>query len=331
MKKNYIYAIFIVFLVIFSFSCRTKEKPQTVSNQLIVGLSQIGNESSWRMCNTRSIIDAAERAGIQLIVDDAQQKQSNQIKAIRSFIVYKVDVILLIPIVETGWDSVLKEAKNANIPVIIVDRKIVTTDRSLYKCFIGENGFEEGKKAGEFIIKKYENQNRKINILELNGTEKSSISKERNAGFKSVISKDSRFSIIFIEDGDFLKSRGKEIISQIISYNNKSLRIGSKSIDIIFSQNDAMTLGALEALDSYQIQPGKDVTIVSIDGEQQAINNLKEGKINCIVECNPYMGDKLMELVKKVVSNDSIPECTYIEGTVFTENDDLLSLKPRGY
>ncbi len=311
-------------------SCTAQKKESVSEPHIILGFSQIGNESSWRIYNSASIIQAAEKSGIQLIFSEAQQKQENQIKAIRSFIVYQVDVIAFVPIVEDGWDSVLKEAKDAGIPVIIVDRKIKTSDDSLYAGYIGEDTLEEGRRAARFILDKYKDQDGHFNILELYGTINSSAAKERAEGFREIIGKDKRFDIIYSESGDFLRSRGKEIISQIIAYNS-GFTIGDKKIDIIFSHNDAMTLGAVESLEENQIMAGEDVVIVSIDGEQQAVNALKDGKINCVIECKPDFGDELMELVKTVSMGKEIPEITFINGSVFTENDNLYILPSRGY
>ena len=297
---------------------------------LILGFSQIGTESSWRTYNSNCITQAAQDAGIQIIMEDAQQKQANQIKAIRSFIVYRVDVIAFVPIVEDGWDNVLREAKEAHIPVIVVDRKIRTQNKNLYAGFIGEDSFSEGEKAAEFLLQKYADSKSSLNILEVSGTKKSSVAKERAAGFRRIISTDKKFSIIKSEDGDFLRSRGKEIIEDII-LSNGSLSINEKNIDIIFSHNDGMTLGILEALEKNSIAPGKDVTIVSIDGEQAAIDALKKGKLSCVVECNPNTGKDLMHLVKTVANKNTIPRETYVQEGIFTENDNLTQLAPRGY
>ena len=137
--------------------------------------------------------------------------------------------------------------------------------------------------------------------------------------------------MIFCESGDFLRSRGNEIISQIIAYNGGELKIGTKKIDIIFSHNDAMTLGILDALDKGGIAPGSDVTIVSVDGEQSAINELKRGRLNCVVECNPRTGEQLMKLVKTVLSGGEIPAESYVDEDLFCEFDNLTLLEPRGY
>lgn len=299
------------------------------SYSLILGFSQIGSESAWRTRNTQSIFEAAEENNIQILFDDAQQKQENQLIAIRSFIVYQVDVIAFVPIVETGWDNVLQEAKDAGIPVIIVDRQI-TADPSLYAGFLGENGFEEGQNAARFLVNKCKLLSKnKVNILELSGTENSSVVINRANGFRNIIQEDSRFNIIHSEDGDFLRSRGKEIITRIIDENG-GLRINNQKIDAIYSHNDSMTLGLLEVLDSRQI-PYDDVIIISIDAEQKSIDALVQGKIDCVVECNPNLGPTLMQLVQDIADGKEIPRVTYMQETVFTEYDDFSTYTERGY
>lgn len=299
------------------------------SRQLILGFSQIGSESAWRTRNTKSIFEAAEENNIQIIFDDAQQKQSNQLKAIRSFIVYQVDVIAFVPIVEEGWDNVLQEAKDAGIPVIIVDRQI-KTDPSLYAGFLGENGFSEGYSAAKYLVEKCKSISKdKINIVEFSGTLNSSVATGRAEGFRNLISQDSRFNIIHSEDGDFLRSRGKEIMDNILA-EKKGLQIDGKPIDVIYSHNDSMTLGLLDSMKLNNIDH-KDTVIISIDAEQKSIDALVAGKLNCVVECNPNLGPTLMSLVKDIAQGKSIPRVTYMNETVFTENDDFSTYTPRGY
>ena len=317
------------------FSCRAKAHPepkQKTEKSIIVGFSQIGAESEWRTCNTESIKKAAEAEGIQLMYSNAEQKQENQIKAIRSFIVYQVDVIVFCPIVQDGWDNVLQEAKDANIPVIIVDRKIRTRDNSLYAGYIGTDSLEEGRNAGRFLLEKYKDASGPINILELYGTVGSSVSEGRNKGFHEIIDRDPRFSIVYTESGDFLRSRGKEIAENICSKSPAGkLQVEGKTIHSIFSHNDQMTLGLLGILDEYKIQSGKDVTIITIDAEQAAIDELRNGKINCVIECNPKMGPQVMHFVKDLAGNRPIPAMTYVAESVFTENADTAAIEPRGY
>lgn len=318
--------MFCIFLTYKNLSKGIEEIP--AKENLIIGFSQIGTESSWRIKNTESIFEAAAEKNIKILFDDAKQKQSNQFKAIRSFIVYQVDVIVFVPIVSNGWDNVLQEAKEAGIPVILIDRQI-DVDPSLYAGFLGENGFEEGKSAGKFLLQKTKNMtNQKINILELSGTENSSIALERAGGFREMIKKDNRLNIIHSEDGDFLRSRGKEIMDTILDMNN-GLFLNGEPIDVIFSHNDPMTLGLLESFEKNGIY--KYPIIISIDAEQESIDALVNGKINCVVECNPNLGPVLMELVEAVAAKKEIPRVTYMDEKVFTENDDFSSYTPRGY
>lgn len=319
-------ALISILLTYKNLSAGIEEIPE--KENLIVGFSQIGTESSWRIRNSESIFEAAAEKNIKILFDDAKQKQSNQLKAIRSFIVYQVDVIVFVPIVSDGWDNVLQEAKEAGIPVIVIDRQI-DVDSSLYAGFLGENGYEEGKAAGKFLLQKTENMKKqKINILELSGTENSSIAIERAGGFREMIQKDSRLNIIHSEDGDFLRSRGKEIMDRILGMNN-GLFLDGEPIDVIFSHNDPMTLGLLESFEKNNISDYP--IIISIDAEQECIDALVNGKIDCVVECNPNLGPVLMELVEAVAAKKEIPRVTYMEEKVFTENDDFSSYIPRGY
>ena len=326
----------ILFLLLFLFLNRNtgKNSGQNSAEQngkLILGFSQIGSESAWRTRNTQSIFEAAIENDIQIIFDDAQQKQENQLKAIRSFIVYQVDVIAFVPIVEDGWDNVLTEAKEAGIPVILVDRQI-NADPSLYAGFLGEDGLEEGRRAARFLLNKCRNRTGKVSIYEMSGTENSSVVRDRAKGFREIIATDSKFQIIHSEDGDFLRSRGKEIIENLIksSYRKDGLFFEGERIDVVYSHNDSMTLGMLDSIENYGINT-KNTIIISVDAEQKSIDALAEGKLNCVVECNPNLGPKLMELVKEIAEGNEIPRITYNNETVFTENDDFSTYEPRGY
>ncbi|MCR4735860.1 MAG: ABC transporter substrate-binding protein [Treponema sp.] len=343
---------FLIFIILKTRQAPVEKKSTTKeSEHLILGFSQIGSESAWRTRNTESIFEAAADNNIQIIFDDAQQKQENQLKAIRSFIVYQVDVIAFVPIVENGWDNVLTEAKEAGIPVIVVDRQI-NADESLYSGFLGENGLEEGRRAARFLLQKFgdaksyrqkNNSSAKddiIRILELSGTENSSVVRERAKGFREIIERDPRLKIIHSENGDFLRSRGKEIIENLIKDSSASkseedikrdgLYYKGQKIDAVYSHNDSMTLGLLDSIEKYQIDT-KDTVIISVDAEQKSIDALKEGKLNCVVECNPNLGPMLMHLVKQIAEGKSIPRITYNNETVFTEFDDFSLYTERGY
>jgi simple sugar transport system substrate-binding protein len=305
-----------------------EDDSEDAKNQsLILGFSQIGAESAWRNCNTRSIQEAASAAGIQLLFSNAEQKQENQIKAIRSFIAYQVDVIAFVPIVSDGWDNVLQEAKDAQIPVLVTDRKINIQDESLYAGLIGTDSAQEGRDAAQFLVKKFEDRiasgNKPIRIVELSGTVGSSPAMGRAQGFREIIDQYPQFQIIYSESGDFLRSKGYELMQSILkSYSD---------IDVIFSHNDGMTLGVLDAMKERNINPGQDIVIVTIDAEQAAIDALRRGEVNCVVECNPKTGPDIMNLAKQLARGETIPRLIHVEEAVFSEDDDLSSLAPRGY
>ncbi|MDA3958628.1 ABC transporter substrate-binding protein [Oceanispirochaeta sp.] len=332
--KNTIRLLLLIFLTLsFGNSCKgSKEKKNTLPEQagIILGFSQIGEESAWRKCNTRSVKEAALESGVQLVFANAEQKQENQIKAIRSFIAYLVDVIAFVPIVADGWDNVLREAKDAGIPVLITDRKINTADNSLYAGFIGTDSLEEGRNAALFLIKKFGikpgesgKEFKPINIVELSGTEGSSVATGRAAGFREVLDEYPQFNIIHSESGDFLRSKGYELMHSILGKY--------KNIDVVFSHNDGMTLGIIDAMTEKGIKPGKDIVIVTIDAEQAAIDALRLGKVNFVIECNPKMGPEIMDLVQRLVAGERIPRLQHVDEQVFYETDDLSILEPRGY
>ena len=293
---------------------------------MVVGFSQLGSESGWRIGNTASMERAAEKWGFGLMRDNANQRQDKQIAAIRSFISYRVDVIVFSPIVETGWDNVLSEAREAGIPVILMDRMIGGEDDDRYTAYIGADFLLEGRRAGEYLLKKADALGRdSMNIVEITGTEGSTPMRDRQAGFMQAISGDSRFHVVESLSGDFLRSKGEECMRELLEKH------GREGIDVIFSHNDEMTLGALKVLEEAGIRPGEDVIIISVDGQQEAIDALVDGRINCVVECTPDLGDAVMGMVDALVKGESIPKRNYPDETVFTDFDDLSALAPRGY
>jgi simple sugar transport system substrate-binding protein len=319
----------LLFLFLVFFSCAQKREE---TKGTILGFSQIGAESAWRNCNTRSVQEAAAEAGVQLLFFNAEQKQENQIKAIRSFIAYQVDVIAFVPIVSDGWENVLEEAREAGIPVLICDREINIGDEGLYAGYLGTDMLQQGQRAGKFLLEKFTDPETgeilaetkgPVRIVELQGTEGSSPAIKRAEGFRDVIAAYPQFEIIYSESGDFLRSKGYELMCDILD------NLGE--FDVIYSHNDGMTLGAIDAMKERGIKPGEDVIIISIDAEQAAIDALKRGEINCIVECNPKQGPDIIRLAGRLARDESIPRIIYMHEEVFTEWDDLSYLAPRGY
>ncbi len=298
---------------------------QTKEPELLLGFSQLGSESSFRIGNTRDIEEKAQEYGISLMMENANQKQENQIAAIRSFIAYRVDVIAFSPIVEDGWDNVLREAKDAGIPVVLVDRTIRTQDETLYESLIGADFYQEGVMAAEYLLRKADDLGRDtLNIVEITGTEDSTPMKQRHEGFFDTIEGDARMNLLESVNGDFLRSRGAECMDQL-------LKTYGDSIDVIYSHNDEMTMGALPKIEDAGYEPGKDMIIISIDGGQEAIDILKEGKINCIVECTPMLGSILMETALSLKRGESVERIVHPKERTFSDYEDLSGLKPRGY
>ncbi len=293
--------------------------------ELLLGFSQIGSESAWRVGNTNDILAQAEAYHIGLMFEDAKQKQENQIDAIRRFIAYKVDVIAFSPIVEDGWDNVLLEAKNAGIPVILVDRDISTREEGLTTCLIGADFYSEGVKAGEYLLRKADSLGlERGNIVEITGTANSTPMRQRQAGFADAIAGDGRIHILESIDGDFIKSRGAECMKILLD------KYGDE-IDVVYSHNDEMTLGAIPVIEEAGLVPGKDIVVISIDGGQDAIDVLKQGKINCIVECTPRLGKELMETVLRLRNGEAVEKTIHPDEQVFSDEQDLSNLEPRGY
>jgi len=313
-----------IFIALSSFDSPQKQE-KSDDEGIILGFSQIGAESAWRKCNTRSVKEAAENAGVQLLFENAEQKQENQIKAIRSFIVYQVDVIAFVPIVADGWDNILKEAKNAGIPVLVTDRKITTENEDLYAGFIGTDSEQEGREAGYFLLKKFADRpaGDPVRIIEISGTEGSSVAVGRADGFREIVEDNPDFEIIYTESGDFLRSKGYEIMTRLLKK--------FKDIDVLYSHNDGMTLGAMDAMKEVGIRPGKDIVIITIDARQAAIDALRNGEVNCVIECNPKTGPAILSLSHQLARGETIPRLQHVHEEVFTEYDDLSAIAPRGY
>jgi len=267
--------------------------------KLTLGFAQVGAESEWRTANTTSIKEAAKAAGIELKFSDAQQKQENQIKAIRSYIAQKVDVIGFAPVVTTGWDTVLKEAKAAKIPVILTDRSIETKDPSLYVTMIGSDFTEEGRKAGQWLLDNYKATG-DVNIVELQGTVGSAPAIERQKGFMEVIKSNPHFKVTRSQTGDFTRAKGKEVMEAFLK--------ADPNINVLFAHNDDMAIGAIQAIEAAGKKPGKDIIIVSVDAVKGAFEAMMAGKLNVTVECNPQLGPQLMEIVKEVKAGKAQPK-----------------------
>jgi simple sugar transport system substrate-binding protein len=284
-----------------------------------VGFSQIGAESAWRTAETRSVQSEAQKRGVSLKFVDAQQKQENQIRAVRNFITQKVDAIILAPVVETGWELVLADAKRAKIPVILVDRGIAAPE-DLYTTLIASDFVAEGRMAGEWLAKE---TGGKAVIAELQGTTGAAPANDRAKGFREAIKSHSGMVIPpeLSQTGDFTTAKGKEVMEAFL----KSPR--GKDIQVVYAHNDDMALGAIQAIEEAGKKPGQDIKIVCVDGGKAALEALAAGKINCAVECSPRLAPQAFDAVEHVLGGETLPKKQVVKDRLFdaTNVKDVLA------
>ncbi|MDQ0375221.1 ABC transporter substrate-binding protein [Cellulomonas humilata] len=289
---------------------------------ITVGFSQVGSESGWRAANTKSIQDAlTAEAGFDLSFSDAQQKQENQIQAIRSYIAQGVQYIAFSPVVESGWDSVLEEAKDAGIPVILTDRAVDSEDTSLYVTFIGSDFVEEGKRIGDWVSENLGTE--PINVVELQGTTGSAPAIDRKTGFEDAIAGNDNISVIASETGNFTRAEGKTVMEGFLQ--------AYPDIDVVYAHNDDMGLGAIEAIKAAGKVPGKDIKVVTIDGVKDGMTALAAGEINYIVECNPLLGPDLAEIIKTLESGGTVEPRIVTQDEAFDQAGAQAVLADREY
>ncbi|NNN34127.1 ABC transporter substrate-binding protein [Streptomyces sp. S3(2020)] len=297
------------------------------SKTITLGFSQVGSESGWRTANSDSVKSAAKEAGYKLQFSDAQQKQENQISAIRSYIQQKVDVIAFSPVVVTGWDAVLKEAKAAKIPVVLTDRSVETSDDSLYVTLVGSDFTDEGRRAGKILEKVIEKAGLKgdVKIAQLEGTTGAAPAIERAKGFKEVMDADHAddWKIVVTQTGDFTRAGGKQVMAAFLQSN--------PDINVLYAHNDDMAIGAIQSIEAAGKKPGKDILIVSVDGVKDGFVAMSEGKINAIVECNPLLGPQLMEVVKTVHEGGSVERWIKTKESDFMQDQAKDALPTRKY
>ncbi len=298
-------------------------------NEIVVGFCQPGAESDWRVAHTDSVLAKLnEENGYKLYYVDGKSGQDNQIKAIRTFVQQKVDYIVLSPIVESGWDSVLEEAASANIPVIICDREVDVADKGLYTAYVGSNFNQEGRYAVAWLkeyLQKNGRDSEEINIVHIQGTIDSSAQKGRSLALIEAVEENNNWNMVAQECGDFTKPKAYEKMKQILENVN--------DIDVVYCENDNEAFGVIDALDEAGISYGqnKGVIIISFDATRGALEKCMQGKINLVVECNPVQGDAINKIIKSIEAGEDIPKRTYIEETYFTPDtlsEDFIESRP---
>lgn len=268
---------------------------------LVVGFSQIGSESGWRSAETKVSKMEAEKRGITFKISDAQQKQENQIKAVRSFIAQGVDAIFIAPVVATGWTPVLQEAKEAKIPVFLLDRMIEVNDDSLYTAAVASDSVYEGKVAGEWLAKNI--GDKPCNVVELQGTVGASVAINRKKGFADGILENPKIKIVRSQSGDFTRSKGKEVMESFIKAEQNG-----KNICAVYAHNDDMAIGAIQAIKEAGLKPGSDIKVISIDGVPDIFKAMMNGEANATVELTPNMAGPAFDALLALKKDGTAPK-----------------------
>lgn len=295
-----------------------------------VGFSQVGAESDWRTANTESMKSTfSEENGFELIFDDAQQKQENQLAAIRNFIQQEVDYIVLAPVTESGWDTVLQEAKDAGIPVIIVDRMVDVSDDSLYTAWVGSNFELEGKKAAEWLAQWCAAKNidgSKINIVDIQGTIGASAQIGRTKGLAEAVEANG-WNLLAAETGEFTQAKGQEVMESLLKrYDN---------INVVYCENDNEAFGAYDAITAAGKKVGTDIEngeimIMSFDTTKAGLEATLAGKIALDTECNPLHGPRVQEIIEKLENGETPDKQAYVDETMFSYDDVVSSITVDG-
>ena len=308
---------------------KEQEAVQTIAaaEKIVVGFSQLGAESDWRSANSKSMKETfTSENGYELIFEDGQQKQANQIMAIRTFIQQEVDYIVLAPVTETGWDTVLQEAKDAGIPVIIVDRMVDVSDDSLFTCWVGSDFELEGKKAAEWLHQytiKEKIASEEIHIVNIQGTIGASSQIGRTKGLADAV-KANGWNLLAEVSGDYTQAKGREVMESFLKqYDN---------INVVYCENDNEALGAIEAIEAAGKTVGSDITggeimIISFDGvNESAINYVLEGKITCIAECNPLHGPRVQAIIEALEEGKTPDKFAYVDEEIFSADETVKDL-----
>lgn len=294
----------------------------TAASALTVGFSQVGSESGWRTNFSESVKAEAQQRGIDLKFSDAQQKQENQIKAVRSFIAQGVDAIVIAPVVETGWQPILMEAKRARIPVVIVDRNVSVSNDSLYLTRIAPDFVDEGKQAADWLMDK---TGGKCNILELQGTVGSSAALGRMKGFNDVLATHPDAKIVRSQTAEFTRAKGKEVMESMLKAED-----GGKNICALWAHNDEMALGAIQAIKEAGLQPGKDILVVSVDAVDDGLKAIVDGTLNAAVEMSPHLGGPAFDVIEQYRNGKhDFDKWIRMDGTVFTKDNAAAELAKR--
>ena len=310
-----------------------KQEPphETEKNTIVIGFSQLGAESDWRNANSESMRSTfTEQNGYTLIFEDGQQKQSNQITAIRRFIQQEVDYIVLAPVTETGWDTVLNEAREAGIPVIIVDRMVDVEDDELYSCRVGSDFLMEGKKAAQWL---HEFTSRKglkgedLHIVDIQGNLGATAQIGRTMGLADA-ARLYGWDLKAAVPGDFTQTKGREVMAELLKQYD--------DINVVYCENDNEAFGALEAIEAAGKKTGSDIEggeilVISFDGvNRNALELALKDRITCIAQCNPMQGPLVQALIEDLEAGKQPPKVSYMDEEIYCADDTVKNLRING-
>ena len=265
------------------------------ASALTIGFSQVGQESDWRTANTDSLRGMAVTEGWDMIYDDAQQKQENQVKALRNFITQGVDYILFTGVVTTGWEEVLKEVNEAEIPLILIDRMPDCMADIEYAGAFGGDFVEEGRRMARWTVN-YMNTTEEVNIAILEGTTGAAAATDRTAGINEILAQYPNYKVIASQTGNFTRAEGQAVMESFLKAH--------ADIDVLLAENDDMALGAIDAIKAAGKVPGKDIIIVGCDSVKAAFDAIVAGEMNATIECNPLYADAVAALIKKLEAGE---------------------------
>ncbi len=292
--------------------------------RLVLGFSPIVSRGGWSGANADSVRNAAREANMDVLMEDTKYRQENQVATLRSFVRQRVDVIVFAPVVESGWDLVLREIRSAGIPVILMDRHLEVNDTSLYVSHVGSDFVEEGRRAGRWLLEHTRDESGEIAILELRGSDGSAPANDRKLGFAQAIGDDARYRIVESQSGNFFRAPARAITANYLAGKGHRVRV-------IFAHNDSMALGGIDAVEAAGLKPGSDVLVIAIEGSRPGLEAIVAGKLNVSVECNPLVGPQLIAVARDAASGKPVPRRVVTQETVFTRENAAAELPKRAY
>ncbi len=280
----------------------------------VVGFSQMEMDGPWRIAETNSMTaEAASHADkYDIRVTNAQGDTAKQVSNVEDLVAQRVSAIFLAPREKDGLAPALQTAKEAGIPVILVDREATGTAGEDFVTVLKSDFVQQGRRAAEWLAKA---TNGKANIVELAGTSSASVTLDRAKGFREGLASYPGMKIVQTQTGDFNRAKAQNVMQNIIQAQ------GRGGITAVYAHNDEMALGAIQALEAANMKPGTEVLIVSVDGQKTALQAIIDGKLNVTVESNPRFGPLAFATLEKFLAGEKLPAVIGIEDRIFDKTN----------